>query len=129
MTAFPYRILVEWSVADERFVARVAALNLAAHGDSAEEATREAEVAASLALEVLRGDGKAAPEADATADYAGKVALRMSRSMHARVARLAQAEDVSINQLLVSMIAEGLARSPARSTKPRKRPTLRHTSR
>jgi predicted RNase H-like HicB family nuclease len=129
MTAFPYRILVEWSDADESFVARVPALNLATHGDSAEEATREAEVAAGLALDVLREDGTAAPEPDAAADYAGKVALRMSRSMHARVARLAQAEDVSINQLLVSIIAEGLARSSGRSPTPRKRTTSRTSNR
>ena len=130
MAAFPYRILVEWSDSDECFVARVPALNVAAHGDSSAEAAREAEVASGLVLEVLVEDGKSTPESDATADYAGKVALRMSRSMHARVARIAQAEDISINQLLVSIIAEGLARSTSRSpTSPRKRTRTRHTNR
>lgn len=109
MVPFPYRIMVEWSDRDEAFVARIPALNVATHGDTEAEAAHEAKVAADLVLAVMREDGDAAPASDVAADYAGKIALRMPRSMHAQVARLAQAEDVSVNQLLVSLIARGLS--------------------
>jgi antitoxin HicB len=68
--AFRYRIVVEWSDEDRAFVARVPALpGCTAHGASAEEATREAEHMAALALEVLREDRRSVPPEDADATY------------------------------------------------------------
>ena len=64
MNTFPYRIQVEWSERDRCFVARVPALNVVTHGESAEEATREAQVAAGLMMGVLRDDGQTLPEPD-----------------------------------------------------------------
>jgi antitoxin HicB len=120
MAAFPYRILVEWSDEDECFIARVPAVEtLATHGDTPEEATREAMVATKLMLEALAAHGRPIPASDTAADFAGKVALRIPRSMHARVARIAGAEDVSINQLLVSLISEGLGRRHGEEHKAR----------
>jgi antitoxin HicB len=109
---FPYRAVVEWSQADECFIARAPAFEaLATHGDTPEAAVRELGVAGAAMVEVMKETGRPVPEPDANvADFAGKVALRIPRSVHARVARLAQHEDVSINQLLVSIIAEGLGR-------------------
>jgi predicted RNase H-like HicB family nuclease len=51
LAPLPHRIIVEWSEEDEAYVARVPALNAAAHGDTPEEATREAVVAAQGILE------------------------------------------------------------------------------
>lgn len=126
MEAFPCRILVEWSHDDECFIARVPAVEtVAAHGDTPGEAAREAMVATELMLKSLRAHKRAIPASDAAADYAGKVALRMPRSLHARAARAAQSEEVSLNQLLVSFISEGLGRHerpPARRSKKPTRP-------
>jgi antitoxin HicB len=112
---FPYRAVVEWSQEDECFIARAPAFEaLATHGDTQEAAIRELHVAGEAMVEVMKETGRAIPEPDAdVADFAGKVALRIPRSMHARVARVAQLDDVSVNQLLVSIIAEGLGRRAA----------------
>jgi antitoxin HicB len=109
---FPYRAVVEWSQEDECFVARAPAFEvLAAHGDTPEAAIHELHVAGEATVALMRETGRPVPEPDAdVADFGGKVALRVPRSMHARVARVAQLEDVSVNQLLVSIIAEGLGR-------------------
>jgi predicted RNase H-like HicB family nuclease len=109
---FPYRTVVEWSQEDECFVARAPAFEaLATHGDTAGAAVHELGVAGEMMIEAMRSHGKSIPGPDAdVADFAGKVALRVPRSMHARVALVAQLEAVSINQLLVSIIAEGLGR-------------------
>lgn len=112
---FPYRSVVEWSQQDECFIARAPAFEaLAAHGETADAAVRELAVAGEAVVAVMKETGRPVPAHDANvADFAGKVALRMPRTVHARVARLASAEDVSVNQLLVSLISEGLGRREA----------------
>jgi predicted RNase H-like HicB family nuclease len=110
MSAFPYRILAEWSREDECFVARVPALGVATHGDSPEVATHEAIEASTLMLESLRKHHRAIPEPDSAADFSGKVALRLPASLHAEVARLAESDGASINTTLVHLIAKALGR-------------------
>jgi antitoxin HicB len=115
--AFKYRIVVEWSDEDQAFVARVPVLpGCAAHGATAEKATHEAERAAALMLEVLREDGRALPPEDASADYSGQLRLRLPKSLHERVSQLATAEGVSLNTLLLSLIAEGCGRKAPQAT-------------
>lgn len=117
MKPFRYRILTEWSEEDAAFVARVPAFpGCGAHGKSADEATREARLAAEGMLDVLRVDREAAPPEDAVADYSGNIRLRLPRSMHENLSRLATAEGVSLNQLMVTMLAE---RTGARRAGPR----------
>jgi len=113
MAAFPYRILVEWSGDDEAFVARVPAVGVASHGESPEAATHEAMNATGLMLESLRAHKRPIPESDVSADYAGRIALRLSPSLHARVARAAAVDEQSLNTYLVGLIAEGLGRRSA----------------
>ena len=111
---FPYRVLTEYSQEDEAYVARVPAFEgLAAHGDTPEEATHEATVAAEGMLASLRERHRPIPEPDASADYSGQLRLRLPRSMHARLSKLADAEDTSLNNLLVALIGEGLGRRRA----------------
>ena len=82
-----YRIVVEWSDDDQAFVARVPALpGCAAHGATAEKATREAERAAARMLDVLREDGRPLPPEDSSADYSGQLRLRLPKSLHEGVA-------------------------------------------
>ena len=100
---FPYRIVTEWSNEDACYVARVPALhNCAAHGNTPESAAKEAQVAAGLMLDVL---GETAPAPDATAEYSGNIRLRLPRYLHAELARRADAEGVSLNQLMVTLLA------------------------
>jgi antitoxin HicB len=116
---FRYRIVVEWSEEDRAFVARVPVLpGCAAHGATAERATHEAERAAALMLEVMLEDGRPLPPEDASADYSGQLRLRLPKSLHERVSQLATAEGVSLNTLLLSLIAEGCGRQAPQAAEP-----------
>lgn len=118
MKPFRYRIVLEWSDEDAAFLARVPALpGCAAHGKTAEEAAREARRAAGAMLAVLREDGDSLPPEDASAGYSGQIRLRLPRSLHERLARLSTAEGVSLNQMMVTLLAErsGLSGVPPRT--------------
>ena len=118
MKPFRYRIILEWSDEDAAFVARVPALpGCAAHGKTVEEAAREARGAAEAMLAVLREDGDPLPPEDATTGYSGQIRLRLPRSLHERLARLSTAEGVSLNQMMVTLLAErsGLSGVPLRT--------------
>lgn len=57
---------------------------------------------------VAREHGDRLPPPDASAaSYSGNLRLRLPRSLHARLDSLAAAEGVSLNQLMVSILAEG----------------------
>jgi len=105
---FDYRVVVEWSAEDDAFVARVPALpGCAAHGPTPQRATLEAVAAANGILESMRAHGDSLPLADATAGRSGQLRLRLPRSLHERLARLAALEGVSLNQDLVTLLAAG----------------------
>ena len=117
MAAFRYRIVTEWSDEDEAFVARVPALpGCAAHGSTSAAAAREAQIAAEAMLEVMRERGMALPPEDATAAYSGQIRLRMPRSLHEHLARIAAAEGVSLNQLMLTLLAQGAGRGMQAAT-------------
>jgi len=130
MRPFRYRIVVEWSDEDRAFVARVPALpGCAAHGHTAEAAARGARRAAEAMLAVLREDNDPPPPEDATADYSGQLRVRLPRSLHERLSRLATAEGVSLNQEMVMLLAEGCGvREISRATR-RARPSTRPRAR
>lgn len=118
---FPYRIIVEWSQEDEAYVSRVPALpGLGAHGDTAADAANEATIAGEGILEVMREEDRELPPPDVAVEYSGQLRLRIPRSLHARLDRIAAAEGVSLNTLMVSLLAagaggEGVAPRAARS--------------
>jgi len=121
MQAFKYRIITEWSEVDQVFVSRVPALGIgcAAHGNTPERAAKEVQIAAGLILEVLAEQGDPIPASDVASDYSGKLGLRLPKSMHEQVARLAAADDVSINTKLLTLISHGLGQ---RTEHDRERP-------
>ena len=97
--SFGYRVVVEWSDEDEAFVARVPALpGCAAHGRSPDQAAREVVVAARGILDSMRSHRDPFPPEDGTADYSGQLRLRLPRSLHGRLARLAALDGVSLNR-------------------------------
>jgi len=109
MEAFRYRIVTEWSDEDQAFIARVPVLErCAAHSDTPEGAAKQAREAALAILESMRARGEAPPPPDASVDYSGQLRLRLPKSLHERIARLATAEGLSINSLLLSMIGEAV---------------------
>lgn len=58
-------------------------------------------------------DAKAAEEAAKDAEYSGKFVLRLPRSMHRQLAELAEAEGVSLNQLALTFLAQGMGKVDA----------------
>jgi predicted RNase H-like HicB family nuclease len=115
---FGYRVVVEWSDQDEAFVARVPAFEgCAAHGATAGDAAREALVAAQGIIDSMRAHGDKLPPKDATPGHSGQLRLRLPRSLHERLARLAALDGVSLNQELVALLATALGARSARSSR------------
>ena len=106
---FPYGINVAWSAEDDAYVADVPALrSCSAHGDSVEEAVREAVEAARSIIEVLAEDGKEAPPPDVRHLPSGRLLLRLPRSLHAALIDVAKADGVSLNQEIAALLAAAL---------------------
>jgi len=70
--------------------------------------------------------GDPVPEPRSTEDFSGKVNLRMPKSLHRDLARRAQEEDVSLNQLMVAALARSIgshyAREKIKPWRPREVP-------
>ena len=73
-------------------------------GDTVEEAIRDAEENLAVYLEFLEEEGKTIPEDDYKSEYSGKIALRVSKSTHRRIAEMSENEGISINLLLNNAI-------------------------
>jgi antitoxin HicB len=56
-------------------------------------------------------DAAQAAEAAKDAEYSGKFVLRLPHSMHRQLAELAEAEGVSLNQLALAFLAEGMGKA------------------
>ncbi len=56
-------------------------------------------------------DAAAAAEAAKDADYSGKFVLRLPKSMHRQLSELAETEGVSLNQLALAYLAEGMGKA------------------
>ena len=69
-------------------------------GSTAEEAVKEAQENLAFYIECMEMDGASIPEPYAPSAYSGKIALRVAKSTHERIAVLAKDEGVSINSLL-----------------------------
>lgn len=90
------------------YVGRVAEFpNISAFEETFEEAR-------SLVLDAIQTLKKIADEAEAgfpvpypapSDEYSGRVTFRLSKSLHAKVAKIAAKEDISVNQFLVTAVA------------------------
>lgn len=126
---FPYRIVIERRGGD-RYMARVPAFpHLAATSRRIEEAVTELLSHVSREVQWLRQEKKPLPSADGT--FSGQLRLRMPRSLHERLSTLAGEEGISLNLLLLTLIAEGLGmrRRRGRAKGPRKKARLPATPR
>lgn len=73
-------------------------------GDTVEEAVSEAKENLEIYLEFLEEEHKKIPEEDSKNEYSGKIALRISKSTHRRLAEISDIEGISINLLLNNAI-------------------------
>lgn len=76
-----------------------------AEGSTAEEAIGNLDHAASSWIEAALSTGYEIRDPVSFYGYSGKIALRIPRGLHKQIAELAELEESSINQLLVTAIA------------------------
>jgi predicted RNase H-like HicB family nuclease len=76
-----------------------------AQGDTAQQAIENLEDAAVAWIDAATGQNQEIPEPLATYGCSGKISLRIPRSIHKKALRLAQKDDVSLNQFFASAIA------------------------
>ena len=84
-------------------------------GATVEEVRENGRDAAYCWLQTAVEDGETIPKPGSSSDierYNGRLSQRLPRSMHLRLEHRAKEERVSINQLVLSYIAEGLAHRP-----------------
>ena len=86
-------------------------------GETAEEAYADLRAALPSLISGWLTRGVSVPEPDATPEeaaalYSGKLALRVPKSLHARVAARARREGVSINQFIATTLAQEVGSSP-----------------
>jgi antitoxin HicB len=88
-----------------------------ATGDTAPEALANLEDVASSWLEATIEKGQRVPDPIDDAPFSGKLLLRMPKSLHRKAALVAAREGVSLNQFIVTSVAEqvGTARQRAAS--------------
>lgn len=91
-----------------------------ADGDSVEEALHSARDAFESAIAAMVDMGRDIPAPSfkpddvAAPDLSGKFVTRVPKSIHAQLARCARAEGVSLNSLVLALLAEGLGRRSSR---------------
>jgi antitoxin HicB len=79
-------------------------------GETPEEAIRNGLDALKETIAALESLNLPVPEPGSGGSYSGKFIQRVPRSLHARLAMRAKQEGVSMNALVTSLLAEGLAR-------------------
>ncbi len=104
-----YPLSIFWSQEDGGFIAEVADLpGCSAFGTTEEQAAREAQDAIHAWLQANAAAGRAAPEpsvAEPVSGYSGKFVVRVPRGLHARLAREAKSQGVSLNQWVTTRLA------------------------
>lgn len=112
MTPYPYRIVVGWSEEDQAYVARVPALPGAGGDGPSETAAIESVKASSTAIiAVMKKHGDLVPASDLIErKFSGQLRLRLPPSLHRKLSEDAEAEGVSLNQLMVAYLAAEQAR-------------------
>ncbi len=79
--------------------------NCVGGGDTPEEAIEEAQENLAAHLEYLSGEGYPIPESDLiNQEYSGKIALRVAKSTHRKLAERAKEEGISTNTLIGNAI-------------------------
>jgi antitoxin HicB len=111
--SLPYSILLHEVKEDgeKYWIAEVTELpGCKSHGSSVEEAVKSVEEAKKdWILDSLKS-GEEVPVPVERDRYSGRILVRMSRSLHHSLALIAEAEKLSLNQLIVTLLAKEVGR-------------------
>jgi len=83
-------------------------------GDTPEEALKNGRDALDGVIAVYKEDGRELPAPGGSGSASGKFSLRTPKSLHAKLAKRAETEGVSMNTLAVAILSEGLGLKSAR---------------
>lgn len=89
-----------------------------ATGESAAEAFSNLEEVAISWIEALLSKGKHVPEPIDHTGYSGKLVLRLPKSLHKKAAHLAARDGVSLNQFIVSCLAQQVGSKSTADVQP-----------
>ena len=88
-----------------------------ARGATPDEAVERASVAVAEWTAAARREGKDVREPKSLQSHSGRLLLRMPQTLHAELSRVAERENVSLNQFITDVLAGALGwRAPARKT-------------
>lgn len=102
----PYTIKVIPEEAGAYFVEVEELPGCMSQGETQKEALENIEDAKKMWLESMLKKKQAIPEPEITKEYSGKFLVRIPASLHRRIARLAKAEGVSLNQMALTLLSE-----------------------
>lgn len=104
-----YSFQVTWSDEDEAFVAVCPEFEgISGFGSTHLAAIKEAQVALKLAMDVYKENGWALPEPTKATEYSGQFRLRLPKKTHARLARQAAEEGISLNTYVLGLLENKL---------------------
>jgi predicted RNase H-like HicB family nuclease len=102
-----YPVEVYWSEEDRAFIAEAYDLpGCMSDGETEEEAVRNIQEAIELWLETAKEEKRPIPPPSHPEAASSKFVVRLPKSMHRRLQQLARRESVSLNQLVLSLLAE-----------------------
>jgi antitoxin HicB len=105
----PYRIILTPDTDDEGrsgWVAEVPQLaGCISQGDTPDDAVERVKDAMAGWISVALEDGRGIPKPDEDDDYSGRFVVRLPTTLHAELARQAEAEGVSLNQFVSGVLA------------------------
>lgn len=101
-----YSFTVAWSDDDEGYIALCPEFpKLSGFGETVEDALVEVRTALKAAVQSYQDAGWPLPEPRKQQEYSGKLLLRLPRSLHARLAEAAEADEVSLNTYVVTLLS------------------------
>ena len=104
-----YSLDIRWSDEDQGYIALHPEFSgLSAFGETVEEAIVELEAALKLVIETYEAEGWPPPEPRQLSEHSGKLLVRMPKSLHGRLVQRADAEGVSLNTLVVTLLSEAV---------------------
>jgi RNA polymerase sigma-B factor len=111
--------LVQSSTPDGGWSAQVEELpGCTAEGATPEEAAAGIEDAMRRWIEAAEAEGREMPKPRTVASHSGRLLVRMPQSLHAQLARIAEREEVSLNQFITSALASAVSWRGSNSAGP-----------
>lgn len=107
-----YKMVWEYDKEDEVYFVRFPELpGCLAHGKTEQEALEAALKVKDQWLEATHAAGWEIPESTTTPNTTGRITTRLPKFLHQKLVDRAEAEGVSLNQLILTFIAQGLEKA------------------